>query len=75
MELNHRLKAGTLLYFSPFWFPDGGQPKPKYFVVLYNEDKDMLLASLPTSKDHIPSDIEMQAGCIGFLNTKRLENV
>ena len=45
-------EPGNLLYFNPFIFPDGGDPKPK------------LLASLPTSKDHIPSDIEVKSGCL-----------
>ena len=44
---------GNLLYFNPFIFPDGGVPKPKYFLVLAEAGDDVLLASLPTSKDHV----------------------
>lgn len=54
----------NLLYFNPFIFPDGGDPKPKFFIVLGEVDETMLLASLPTSKDHIPSDVEVLSGCL-----------
>jgi len=64
MEHNVDFKEGTLLRFNPFWFPDGGEPKVKYFLVLHNNTNSVLLVSLPTSKDHIPSDIKIQSGCI-----------
>ena len=57
-------EPGNLLYFNPFIFPDGGDPKPKFFVVLGEVDETVLLASLPTSKDHIPSDVEVISGCL-----------
>ena len=57
-------EPGNLLYFNPFIFPDGGDPKPKFFVVLGEVDDTVLLASLPTSKDHIPSDVEVKSGCL-----------
>lgn len=57
-------EPGNLLYFNPFIFPDGGDPKPKFFVVLGDVDETVLLASLPTSKDHIPSDLEVKSGCL-----------
>lgn len=57
-------EPGNLLYFDPFIFPDGGEPKPKFFVVLGEVDETVLLASLPTSKDHIPSDVEVTSGCL-----------
>lgn len=57
-------EPGNLLYFNPFIFPDGGEPKPKFFVVLGEMDETVLLASLPTSKDHIPSDVEVKSGCL-----------
>ena len=55
---------GNLLYFNPFIFPDGGTPKPKYFLVLAETGNDVLLASLPTSKDHVPSDFPVVSGCL-----------
>lgn len=57
-------EPGNLLYFNPFIFPDGGDAKPKFFVVLSEVDEMVLLASLPTSKDHIPSDVEIKSGCL-----------
>jgi hypothetical protein len=57
-------EPGNLLYFNPFIFPDGGDPKPKFFVVLGEVDETVLLASLPTSKDHIPSDAEVKSGSL-----------
>ncbi len=57
-------EPGNLLYFNPFIFPDGGDPKSKFFVVLGEVDETVLLASLPTSKDHIPSDVEIKSGCL-----------
>ena len=57
-------QPGNLLYFDPFIFPDGGTPKPKYFLVLAEAGHDVVLASLPTSKDHVPSDIPLQSGCL-----------
>ena len=57
-------EPGNLLYFNPFIFPDGGEPKPKFYVVLGEVDETVLLASLPTSKDHIPSDVEVTSGCL-----------
>lgn len=57
-------EPGNLLYFNPFIFPDGGEPKPKFFVVLGEMDETVLLASLPTSKDHIPSDVDVKSGCL-----------
>lgn len=63
----------NLLYFNPFIFPDGGDPKPKFFVVLGEIGDTMLLASLPTSKDHIPSDVTLTSGCIEI--AERMVNV
>lgn len=64
MERDGRFQEGAILYFDPFIFPDGGKPKPKYFLVLKVLDDVCLLASLPTSKDHIPEYIEKRHGCI-----------
>ena len=50
--------------FSPFVFKNGNAPKPKYFVVLKHIDDEVMMASLPTSKDHIPSDAVVSDGCV-----------
>lgn len=55
---------GAILYFDPFIFSDGGEPKPKYFLVLKRTDVKCVLASLPTSKDSVPIMIEKRHGCI-----------
>lgn len=58
-------EQGNLLYFEPFIFKNGAKPKNKYMVVLGKDiDGNMILASLPTSKDHVPGDMEVNAGCL-----------
>ena len=64
MERDGRFQEGAILYFDPFIFPDGGKPKPKYFLVLKVLDDVCLLASLPTSKDFVPTTVEKIHGCI-----------
>lgn len=57
-------EEGNLLYFDPFLFKNGAAPKPKFFIVLKNDTNDeVILATLPTSKDHIPSDVAITSGC------------
>lgn len=56
--------SGSILYFTPFYFPNGNQPKNKYFIVLANCGDDLIIASLPTSHDHIPAKLEKKHGCI-----------
>lgn len=68
MESDSRFQEGAILYFDPFIFSDGGKPKPKYFLVLKVLDNVCLLASLPTSKDFVPSTIEKIHGCIERLD-------
>lgn len=55
---------GQLLSFTPFAFKNGAEPKKKYDIVLKHIDDNLMMASLPTSKDHIPSDVSVVAGCI-----------
>lgn len=57
-------EEGNILYFNPFYFENGNTPKPKYFLVLKNVEGNLVLASLPTSHDHIPGHIEKVHGCI-----------
>lgn len=66
-------EKGNLLLFRPFVFKNGAVPKDKFFLVLENTDGSMLLASLPTSKDHVPSDVEVKHGCIDL--SERFVNV
>lgn len=57
-------EEGNILYFKPFYFENGDTPKPKYFLVLRNMEEGLVLASLPTSHDHIPSNMQKSHGCI-----------
>jgi hypothetical protein len=62
-------EAGNLLFFKPFIFKNGALPKNKFMVVLGQDvNGNTLLASLPTSKDHVPGDIEVKGGCIDLPN-------
>ena len=66
-------EIGNLLLFRPFLFKNGAIPKDKFFLVLENVDGELLLASLPTSKDHVPSDMEVKHGCLEL--SERFVNV
>ena len=57
-------QTGELIKFSPFVFKNGNQPKSKYCIVLGQINDKVLLASLPTSKDHVPSDVMIEHGCV-----------
>lgn len=58
-------KPGNLLLFKPFFFKNGATPKNKFMVALGQDTNgNIVLASLPTSKDHVPSDVELKSGCI-----------
>ena len=57
-------QEGKLLKFSPFKFKNGNTPKPKFYVVLKHIDDEVMMASLPTSKDHIPTDAVVDDGCV-----------
>ncbi len=46
-------EEGNLLFFRPFLFKNGATPENKFFLVLKKLDGDILLASLPTSKNHV----------------------
>lgn len=57
-------EAGSILFFDPFYFENGNNPKPKYFLVIKELDGQVILASLPTSRDSVPATIEKIHGCI-----------
>ena len=57
-------EEGNLLLFHPFVFKNGTTPKDKFFLVLGNIDGELLLASLPTSKDHVPYGVDVKQGCL-----------
>ena len=56
---------GSIIYFTPFYFPDGSLPKNKYFVVLKEKiGKNDVLVSLTTTLDCVPGTISKFHGCI-----------
>ena len=57
-------QTGELIKFSPFVFKNGNQPKPKYCIVLGQIDDKVMMANLPTSKDHVPPDVMVDRGCV-----------
>lgn len=59
-------KEGQLLRFTPFKFKNGATPKKKYFIVLKHMNNCLMMASLPTSKNHIPTSIPLSSGCINI---------
>lgn len=55
---------GKLIYFDPFHFGDGSPSKPKFFLVLKVYDGNALLACMPSSKKHLPSNQAIIHGCL-----------
>ena len=58
---------GKLILFDPFYFKNGGS-KRKYFLVLKVMDGEVLLATLPSSKVHLPADQPATHGCLEIEN-------
>ena len=59
-------EPGNLYYFKSFYFSDGSF-KPKYFLTLYSDKELVIVASLPSSVDYVPSHITKQHGCLNDL--------
>jgi len=55
---------GKLIYFDPFHFKDGSKPKSKYFLVLKVVGDNAILASLPSSVNHLPQAQALNHGCL-----------
>jgi len=55
---------GTIIYFTPFYFKNGNTSKNKYFIVLKLVDDKIVLGSLPTRSNKIPSFINVSHGCV-----------
>lgn len=58
------LEEGNIIYFDPFYFKNGNTAKPKYFIILKNDENQNIIASLPTRKDFVPEKEESKIGCI-----------
>ncbi|HEY4287427.1 MAG TPA: hypothetical protein VGN00_10045 [Puia sp.] len=59
-------EPGTLYYFKPFYFNDGGS-KPKYFLALYSDETTIVVATLPSSVDYVPEHLDKKHGCLNDL--------
>lgn len=55
-------QPGRIIHFDPFFF-DNGSCKPKYFLVLALVDNQVVLASLPSSRHHLPMGAGQAHGC------------
>lgn len=59
------LQERNLIYFDPFYFPNGQSgAKPKYFLVLKVDKDNVILGALPTRKDYVPTAFDSESGCI-----------
>jgi hypothetical protein len=59
-------KEGQIILFTPFFFKNGNTSKDKYFIVLKSIDGSLIIASLPTSINKIPSFATGSHGCINL---------
>ena len=57
-------EEALLLYFNPFYFSNGNNSKPKYFIVLRVIENMTVLATLPSSQDYVPSQVSIHHGCV-----------
>jgi hypothetical protein len=55
---------GKLIYFDPFYFKNGNPASPKYFLVLKVINDQAILASLPSSINHLPQSQPLTHGCL-----------
>lgn len=62
-------EEGQLLFFDPFFFKNGTH-KPKFFIVLKDLEDNYILASLPTSQDHLPDKFSNVEGCVKEDNSR-----
>ena len=60
---------GNIIYFDPFYFKDGNNAKRKYFLVLKVLDQTTILASLPSSINHLPSFATIAHGCLDIVDS------
>lgn len=55
---------GEIIYFTPFFFQNGqSASKPKYFIVLSNDNEKSIIATLPTRTNNAPSLNTNLHGC------------
>ncbi len=57
------LTPGNILYFDEYYFRSGNPAKAKYLIVLATMDNDIIIHSLPTRTDTVPSNWVKKHGC------------
>lgn len=57
---------GQIIYFNSFVFKNGNAPKPKYFIILKNIGTKIIIGSLPTRTNSVPSFVTVSHGCINL---------
>lgn len=56
--------TGNVVYCKDFQFNNGNDSKDKYFIILKRVEDKIIIGSLPTRKNKIPSFIDVEHGCI-----------
>ena len=57
---------GQIIYFTSFQFKNGNTPKSKFFIVLANVNNKVIVASLPTRTNTVPSFVTVAHGCMNI---------
>ena len=59
-------KERHIYFIKSFQFNNGGESKDKYFIVLKTSDKNVIIGTLPTRANKIPSFVTIEHGCINI---------
>ena len=58
------LEERNIIYYDPFYFKNGNTAKSKFFLILKNYLNQYIIASLPSSKNKIPTSENSTFGCL-----------
>lgn len=59
-------KEGHIFFIKDFEFNNGGEPQDKYFIVLKETKKDIIIGTLPTRNNKVPNFVDKEHGCINI---------
>lgn len=59
---------GQIIYFPDFYFKNGNTAKPKYFIVIAENDNNVIIGALPTRSNDVPAFVTKRHGCINMDN-------
>lgn len=59
-------KERHVFFFANFKFNNGADPLDKYFIVLKKTGDKLIIGSLPTRKNKIPSFVTIEHGCVNL---------